>query len=132
MRNLENISLRRVCKRSEHSFLYDARGVPSREREGKECKYSWEYGARICLRGSEIFQSPDLPVMFSCIQRFGTPDTWFMPNAEIRKRQVSPDGQESLLISLPLGSMLPVSELSHHEPNLFGTRACGLVQPQRH
>ena len=41
-----------------------------------------------------------------------------MPNAEVPKRQVSPDGQESLLISLPFGSKLPVSERCNHEPNL--------------
>ena len=65
-----------------------------------------------------IFSVTELVYQFSCIQRFGTLYTWVIPNAETRKRQVSSDGQEPLLMSLPTGSILPVSERSHHEPNL--------------
>lgn len=99
----------RKC-RKELPLLCDTHAFPSGE--GREnCPKSAAAGRRRSRlpppAGNSSVTGPVYQI--SCIQRFGTLG---------RKRQVSSDGQETLLMSLPFGSILPVSERSHHEPNL--------------
>lgn len=105
---------RSLCVNTEKnslSLLCDIHAFPSGE--GREnCLKSAAAAGRRRSRlpppvGNSSVTGPVYQI--SCIQRFGTLG---------RKRQVSSDGQESLLMSLPFGSILPVSERSHHEPNL--------------
>ena len=97
-------------------MLYDAHFSPSGEDGGRESACGNPAFA-FASEGRKFF-SHRTCLSFSCIQRFGTPDTWSTPDADILNRQVSTDGPESLRISLPFGSILPFSERSHHEPNL--------------
>jgi len=105
-----------VCTRRVLPLLYDAHPSPSGEGRGAEkaCGNTALAFASVVRK----YFSHRACLSSSCIQRFGAPDTWSIPNPGNRKRQVSPDGPESLLISLPFGSKLPFSERSHHELNL--------------
>jgi len=51
-----------VCTRQELPLLYDVHPCPSRE--GAGWKSVWESSASICLRSPELFQSPDLSIIF--------------------------------------------------------------------